>query len=170
MIKAIQILNLTLALALSGLCAFQWKREKGLNDRIKRLFRTTEVQKVQIESDARALKEMEEDNTAFKSQITTLEAANREQENVIRTNSTQLARFERENETLKSSLEAWKKGVQERDDRLKTQNELLKKLNEQRQELATKLNEAVTRHNEVVKELNAARAGPGGTNSPAPPK
>ncbi len=168
MIKAIQILNLTLALALAGLCAFQWKREKGYNDRIKKLQKSVNEQKVRIDSDSRTIKELEEDNTAFKSQITTLEAANREQENVIRTNSTQLAKIERENETLKVSLEAWKKGVQERDERLNTQNDMLKKLGEQRADLANRLKDAVTRHNEVVKELNAAR---GATNAPAaPPK
>lgn len=174
MSKAIQILNLCLALALAGICSYQWKREKDSNEKIRKLEKRVQDQNVRIESDTRSINELTEDNTTFKSQVTSLEGANKEQETALKKNSVEIAKLERENETLKTSLDGWKKGVEERDERLKTQNEMLKKLGEQREELANRLKDAVTRHNEVVKELNAMRSQEAApktpTNSPAPPK
>lgn len=173
MSKAIQILNLLLAIALAVLCSFQWTRERSANEKIRRLEKKVSDQAVEIKSDTQTIKELTEDNTAFKAQITSLEAANKEQESTLKMNATEISKLTSENEGLKTSLEAWKKGVAERDERLKTQNEMLKKLGEQREDLANRLKEAVLKHNEVVKELNAIRS-PGTTqaptNSPAPPK
>ena len=154
MSKLLQTVNFILALALAAICLVQWRRERTYHLEIVNLDKTRQEQVIKIEQDERQIHGYREDLADFKKPVEKMQASLEEQEGVITSNRAQIARLDLENAQLKNAVDAWKKGVADRDDAIKKQNESIRKVAAERDDMVKKFNDLAKQQNEVVQKYN----------------
>jgi len=161
-------LVLVLALALCGLCAFQWVRESRLRTEVVSLQETNQVQ-------AQSLVSAETLARRYESEIARLDSRVKELKQIEQTNSVTIASLkislkhsEEEAELLRKQVANYKEAVDRQNESItkqnaiitqqnvsiKEQNENLKRLAEERNELVGTLNARTKEFNDVVAKYN----------------
>ncbi|MBM3838475.1 MAG: hypothetical protein FJ398_11015 [Verrucomicrobia bacterium] len=149
------------ALALCGLCAFQWVREARLRAEIVRLNDTVFDKSKTIQALEGTVKRTEaevERLDKLKTELVDTIKSNRQE---ILTISKKAEKLERDSEAQKTQLEVYKIAIEKANDSIKKQNEDIKRQNEEMKKLAeerntnvVKFNKLVEQYNELVKQYN----------------
>ena len=159
--KILSNLLIIFALALCGLCTFQWVREAALRKDLDKAHQTVFEREQTVQGLQSSAKKAE-------AELVRLDQRNLELREYERTNKLEvvnlgrsLRKVEGELETAKLQLDAYKKAVDQQNENLKKmnaviteQNETLKRVVGERDELVKKFNDAVKQHNDVVTKYN----------------
>lgn len=158
--KGLQVANLIGVLALAGVCAVQWKRDRQLNLEVIRLEKIRLEQSAQLTNQAQSIRGLTADLTEFKERFAQSNLELTELRDKLRESDREVQHLTLEREQLKNSITNWAHAVEIRDDRLKEANAQIQELADKLNSSVRKYNELVTLHNTVVKELNDLRAPP----------
>jgi chromosome segregation ATPase len=156
-----QNLFITLAVALCGLCAWQWYFQTVQRDRIESLGQMVYKQASQIQGYTNSIASMDAEVSGHEARIDELKQT-------VKTNELEILSEKREVLRLKLSSEAMSNEIaqyqsltnfltgklQEAYDGVKKQNEAVAKLVAERDEFVSKYNDSVKARNEVVEKYN----------------
>lgn len=145
--KSFSYLNLAGILALTVLCAAQWRENRQYNQEINRLEGIRIDQSERLDRQDTAIREHLEDIETLKSDILGLTDSLRTTEGTLRLETQKADQLERDQERLKQNIAEWRAAVEARDSRIKDYHERIG-------ELAEMQNEAVARHNELAEDYN----------------
>ena len=164
MSKLLQTVNFILALVLAGICLVQWRRERDYHAEIVKLDKTRQEQLITIAQNEKQIHGYQEDIADFKKRVEKMQASLEEQESVITSNRLQIARLDSITNQMAQAIDAWKKGVADRDEAIKKQNDSIRKLAGERDDMVKKYNalaksqnEVVEKYNDLVKQVNEER-------------
>lgn len=160
-----QNLLIILALALCGLCAYQWYEQAFQRSEIESLNRT-------VLEKSESIRDCTNSMAAMSRQLVEMDARISELKNESKTNAQLAASEKRElthlqftSETLTNQLAEYKKAVDALSEKLKTaydginkQNETITNLVAQRDEFVQKYNDSVKDRNNIVAKYNALAA------------
>jgi septal ring factor EnvC (AmiA/AmiB activator) len=159
--KLLPNLLLVLALALCGLCAYQWVREGQVYQELGSV--NDELYKKR-----EAIQGLEQTIKRNQSDITRLEGIRTELKETIRTNTARIAELDKyvqklENETdnqrttigkYKEALDTANERIQKQNDDIQKQNDAIKLLVQQRDEKVADLNKLIGEYNSLVTNFN----------------
>ncbi|HWC59543.1 MAG TPA: hypothetical protein VHC44_07590 [Verrucomicrobiae bacterium] len=164
--RALQYLNFFGVLALAALCAIQWQHDRQLNLQTIQLEKTRQSQQQKIFEQEETARGLSADLTDFKQRFKTEHDDLEETKRKLRENETAAAALTLEREQLKESITNWTAAVAQRDVLMKEANSRIEEVSAQLNGSIRKYNELATNYNNVVRELNEARAKSIATNSP----
>lgn len=156
-----QNLLIILALALCGLCAWQWYGETLEHKQMDALNNLLNQKVALIQGYTNSMHAMDAQISQMGTQITQLNGTIKTNEQMILDQKRELNRLEAENGALTNTVVQYKKGVetlktklQEAYDGIQKQNNAIKQLAAQRDEFVQKYNNSVKDRNDVVTKYN----------------
>lgn len=147
--KPMAWINLIGVLALAGLCAVQWQRDRRLNLQVNRLEKTRIEQEEKLSEQQKSAAGLAADLARFKDQFKEAHAEAVETRGQLRLGEQENAQLLRERDQLKASVTNWAAAVTARDESLREMNERLR-------EAAVRLNESVLKFNDLATNYNAS--------------
>ncbi len=151
MSRALTWINLLGVLVLASLCVLQWRANRSLNLDVNRLEQTRQTQSAKIDEQAAALRGLTSDLERFREQLGSSTLSQKDAETKLRAAERLAARLANERDQLKESIAQWTSAVTARDARLSEANTRITGL-------ASRLSDTVATYNDLVKQLNDARA------------
>ncbi|MFO1498165.1 MAG: hypothetical protein U1G07_07195 [Verrucomicrobiota bacterium] len=149
-----QWFNLCGVALLVVLCVLQWRMNRRLNLEAVALAKTRLEQQGQLEEQQKTMAGVTRDLETFRSQVTTLHAASRENADRVKAAEQEVAQLTATRDQLQLSITNWAQAVAIRDARLKEADGQLAKLAEERNAAVTRFNDLATKYNTVVNDLN----------------
>lgn len=152
--NGLQNLLIALALALCGLCAWQWHREAKLRQEIQRLTDSVQDHRERIQGLEGTLKRSEEEVKRLESLRVELVENLKSNRAHIAQLTKDLARTEEELEKSARKIEDYKRALDTANQSIIKQNEDIKRQNEEVKKLVEERNDAVVKYNKLVAEFN----------------
>jgi chromosome segregation ATPase len=142
------------ALALCGLCTWQWIQQVRQNDEVRVVLQTVYDQKMSIQGYTNTISSQDK-------QIAQMSQRMDEMKDNLASNRVSLAGLTKESQTLSNNLISYKLANSQMQDEVRMANESIKKQNEiikevaaQRDEFVKQLNAAIKERNDVVSQYN----------------
>jgi chromosome segregation ATPase len=156
-----QNLLIVLALALCGLCVYQWYGQTLQRNQIQKLNQMAYEQGAAIQGYTNSIADMDRQIAQMDGRITVLKETVRTNEQVSTSQKREIQRLETVTEGYTNQISEYKKAVDSLEARLKEayagiekQNDVMKELVAQRDELVKKFNDSVKDRNDVVNKYN----------------
>ena len=156
-----QNLLIILALALCGLCVYQWYGQTLQRNQIQKLNQMAYEQAAAIQGYTNSIADMDRQIAQMDARIAAFKETVRTNEQVISSQKREIQRLETANEGYTNQISEYKKAVDSLEARLKEayagiqkQNDAMKELVAQRDELVKKFNDSVKDRNDVVNKYN----------------
>lgn len=156
-----QNLLILLALALCGLCAWQWYGQTMQRNQIEGVNQLLNQKIAAIQDYTNTIHAMDGQIAQMDARLTELKGTIKTNNDVILNQKRELNRLEATNQALTLQIEAYKEGVEKLEQKLKEtydgvqkQNEAIKMLAAQRDEFVQKLNASVKDRNDIVNKYN----------------
>jgi chromosome segregation ATPase len=154
-------LLIVLALALCGLCVFQWYEQTVQRNEIQKQNQMLYERDDAIQKDTNSIANLTAQVNQMDARITEIKAAAATNEQIMVSQKAEIAQLLFQNETFTNEIAQYKSAVNEMAAKLKDayagiekQNEAISNLVSQRDNLAQKYNEAVSNRNDVVTKYN----------------
>ncbi len=154
-------LLIVFALALCGLCTYQWNRETQDRERIRALIQTNYLYSVDIQSYTNTIRRMDTQVNELDQRILELKAASKTNEAAILDLRLERSQLNATNDVLARQLQVFTNAFQqatnqlgEAYDSIRKLNELVKEVAGQRDDLVKQLNQAIAERNDLVKQYN----------------
>jgi len=156
-----QNLLIALALALCGLCAYQWYEQTIQRNEIEMLNQMVYQKNATIQDDTNSIAVLNHQVAQMDARITELKETAATNEQLVVIQNGQISRLQFLNEDLTHQVAGYKNGVEALQARLKDaydginkQNEAITNLVAQRDEFVQKLNDSVKERNDIVAKYN----------------
>jgi len=149
-----QNLLITLALALCGLCAWQWYRETGQRNSIDTLNQRLYEKAVAFQDATNSIATLSHQVSQMDVQITELRAEARTNELTIADQLREISRLRFQGGSLTNQIVEYKSAVDKLNAKLKEAYDGIQKQNVAVQELVTQRDEFVQKYNDSVKDRN----------------
>ena len=156
-----QNLLIVLALALCGLCVFQWYEQTIQRNAIEKLNRMVYDRDASIQNDTNSIASLNFQVNQMDARISAIKAAAATNEQLVISQKAQIVELQFQNENLTNEIAQYKSAVDDLAAKLKDayagiekQNEAISNLVAQRDDLVTKYNDAVSNRNDVVVKYN----------------
>lgn len=156
-----QNLLILLAIALCGLCAYQWHAQSVQRDEIAQLNQIVYQKSVSIRNDTNSIAILNHQISEMDSNLTALRAEAKTNAETIASQKRELMRLEAVNDGLTNEMAQYKDAVGTLTNKLveayagiKKQNDALKELAAHRDEFVKKYNDSVKERNEIVGKYN----------------
>jgi len=156
-----QNLLIVLALALCGLCVYQWYEQTVQRNEIETLNRMTNEKSVAIRDYTNSIATMNHQVAQMDARITELKASAKTNEDFVAVQKREMTRLQFISGNLTNEITEYKKAVDTLNTKLKEaydgigkQNESLKELVAQRDEFVTKYNDSLKERNDIVAKYN----------------
>jgi predicted RNase H-like nuclease (RuvC/YqgF family) len=160
-----QNLLIVLALALCGLCAFQWYDQSLQRNKIENLGQVLSAKLAAIQDYTNSMHLMDGQIAQLGGQITGLKGTIQTNDDLILNQKRELNRVEAENEALtnevvqyQDALKAYHAKLDEAAEAVKKQNVVIKDLVTQRDGFVDKLNDSIKDRNNIVAKYNELAA------------
>jgi chromosome segregation ATPase len=164
-----QNLLIVLALALCGLCAFQWQEQTVQRNEITTLNGLVYAKNIAIRDATNSVGELNHQITQMDASLTEIKAATATNEQLVASQKAGLARLQFANLNLTNELAQYKAAVDTLESKLKEayadlqkQNDTITNLVAQRNELVVKYNQEVKDRNDIVAKYNDLQKQPVG--------
>lgn len=156
-----QNLLITMALALCGLCAWQWYFQTVQRNRIDKLDQTVYKQAGEIQSDTNSIASMDAEIAGQQARITDLKQTVMSNDQSILTQKREILRLQFSADALSNEIAQYQSltnlltgKLKEAYDGIKKQNDAISNLVSERDEFVGKYNESVKGRNDVVEKYN----------------
>jgi len=149
-----QNLLVTLALALCGLCAWQWYRETGQRNAIEILNQRLYEKSVAIRDATNSIATLNHQISQMDIEMTELRAQARTNQETLADQLREIGRLRFQGDALTNEVAEYKTAVENLNNKLKEAYAGIQKQNLAVQELVTQRDEFVTKYNDSVKERN----------------
>jgi len=149
-----QNLLIALALALCGLCAWQWYRETGQRNSIDTLNQKLYEKAVAFRDATNSIATLNYQVSQLDAQMTALRAQARTNELIISDQLREIHQLHFQNEALTNEVAEYKIAVEKLNAKLKDAYDGIQKQNVTVQELVTQRDEFVQKYNDSVKDRN----------------
>jgi chromosome segregation ATPase len=154
-------LLIILALALCGLCVFQWYEQTIQREEIQKLNQMVYERDATIQKNTNSIASLNFEVNQLDARISEIKTAAATNTRLAVSQKVEIAQLQFQNETFTNEIAQYKTAVDELTTKLKNayagiekQNETITNLLSQRDDLATKYNEAVSNRNDVVSKYN----------------
>jgi chromosome segregation ATPase len=156
-----QNLLIVLALALCGLCAWQWYEQTIQRDEITTLNGIVYQKNADIQNDTNSIAELNHQIGQLDARLTEIKAAAATNEQLVALQTAELAKLQFANLNLTNEITQYKQAVDTLESKLQDayagiqkQNEAFTNLVAQRDEVVQQLNDSVKSRNEIVAKYN----------------
>lgn len=156
-----QNLLIVLALALCGLCVFQWRGQTLQHNEIQKLNKMVYDRDAAIQSDTNSIASLNFQVNQMDARLTQLKSVAATNEQLILSQKEEITRLQFQNDTFTNEIAQYKSATDKLTARLKDayagiekQNGAISNLISERDDLAKKYNDSVKDRNDVVKKYN----------------
>jgi len=150
-----QSLFIIVALALCGLCVYQWYGQTVQRNEIQNLEQTVYQKSAAIQGYTNSIRTMDRQIAQMDARITALKAEAKTNAEFVITQKREFNRLQATAEGLTNEITEYKSAVEGLQGKLKEAYQAVQKQNEALKELAAQRDEFVTKYNDTMKERNA---------------
>jgi chromosome segregation ATPase len=150
-----QNLLISLALALCGLCAWQWYVQTLLHNEGEALQSTIFKQTTQIQGYTNSIKDMDAEISGLSARINELKQSAMTNEQLALEQKREILHLHSNGEAMSNEIVQYKAIVDKLEAQLKEASAGIQKQNDAIQQLGAARNEAITKYNDSIKDRNA---------------
>ena len=158
--RVLPLVNAVGVFFLTILCVAQWRANRRLHLEANEMIRVRDGLIATLEEQKRAMVGQGTDLEALRGHLLLANARAQDQAAKLSAVEADARQLAVERDQLKASVTNWSAAVAVRDERLKAAAAQARELGNARDEAVVKFNDLALRYNEVVKDLNEARAAP----------